>query len=371
MAQCGCVLLGGPTTDRARRRQLSRIDVDDGRIGRTKLLTVRIGFGIDFFCQREAVASRLGQADQFFEPGGSGSFQVDACVETLEVRMDRGIDGELVAARVHAELEVRGKAEVSDGISNRRDIQREFLLELRNVANVIHALVEATTELGSNGLDGDSFIRDCRENDQQLHRRLCGIRLVHRDFRNEIALSFCLGDGAIDLAGLLDCCEKFMGCLLQRVLRNFELIVNAFELHTSQQFRMPLYKAIDVGVCGGLTNEIGDIDGVEVAGRKEAADGLQCDMVGVAKIGMLPIERFDCCVRSLPNRSWFRTDNSVFAIRFIPNRNHGGSTRESFDAGLQLRLGLMRKPVACPDRVFAQLAILLFHIYSRWVAAGS
>ena len=42
-----------------------------------------------------------------------------------------------------------------------------------------------------------------------------------------------------------------------------------------------------------MANEVGDVEGEEVAGGKEAGDGLQVDVVGVEEVGLGPAEFFD------------------------------------------------------------------------------
>jgi hypothetical protein len=114
VAQRGGVLLGGPLVDVSRRvGSLAGVDVDDGCVGTAQLFAMRERFSIDLFGESETVAAGFGEADEFFEPRGSSSFEMHADIEALDVRDGGGIDGELVAAGVDTELEIGGQAEVA------------------------------------------------------------------------------------------------------------------------------------------------------------------------------------------------------------------------------------------------------------------
>ena len=104
--------------------------------------------------------------------------------------MDRGVDGELVAAGVDAELEVRRQAVVCDGVTDGGHVEGHLARELRDVADVVDALVEAAAEFRGDGLDGNLLVGDGAEDDEQFGGRLRGVGLVHRDFRDEVPLPF-------------------------------------------------------------------------------------------------------------------------------------------------------------------------------------
>ena len=55
-----------------------------------------------------------------------------------------------------------------DGVGDGGDIEGELALELSDIADVVHALVEAAAEFGSDGLDGNAFIGDGGEDEEQL-----------------------------------------------------------------------------------------------------------------------------------------------------------------------------------------------------------
>ena len=91
-----------------------------------------------------------------------------------------------------------------------------------------------------------------------------------------------LDDLAVDLAGLLDGGEKLLRGLAQVFGGDFEGLVHAGELNAAEQFRMALDEGVDIGCLGRLADEVGDIDGEEVAGGEKAVDGGEGDVVGVA-----------------------------------------------------------------------------------------
>ena len=93
---------------------------------------------------------------------------------------------EFVAAGMDTELEIGGQSVGGDGMADSGHIERHLAGELAGVAHVVHALVEAAAEFGSDGLDRNAFIGNGGEDDEQLRRRLGGICLVHRDLGNEV-----------------------------------------------------------------------------------------------------------------------------------------------------------------------------------------
>ena len=117
---------------------------------------------------------------------------------------------------------------------------------------------------------------------------------------------------------------------------------------------MALHKILNAGCLCGLANEVGHVDGEKVAGIKEATYGFKGDVVGIKKVGQLPVERLDGGIGGLARGSRFGADDVVFAIRFVPNGNHFDTALKSLGAGLKLRLGLMSKPVSSPDGKFVQ-----------------
>ena len=91
---------------------------------------------------------------------------------------------------MHAQLQVRRQAELLDREGDHREVVAELLLELREVADVIDALVEPAGELRGDRLHRHALVRERREDEQQLGRRLRGVGLVHRDFGDEVAAPF-------------------------------------------------------------------------------------------------------------------------------------------------------------------------------------
>jgi hypothetical protein len=155
----------------------------------------------NFSCQGEAFSAGLGESCEFFKPGGARSLQMDAGVETLERRMNRRIDGELIDARMDAELEVVRQPMVVDGVGDSGDIVHELKFELPLVADIIHALAEAAAKLGSDGLNRKSFLANRRQDNQQLYWNSGRVALVHRYLGYEVAGALRSYDLLVDLPG--------------------------------------------------------------------------------------------------------------------------------------------------------------------------
>ena len=66
-------------------------------------------------------------------------------------------------------------------------------------------------------------------------------------------------------------------------------LVHSFQLHLPQQFWVAFHKCLDVDWRGQLADAIRDVNRVEVAGLQEAVHGLQGDVIGIAKILLLPM----------------------------------------------------------------------------------
>jgi hypothetical protein len=51
---------------------------------------------------------------------------------------------------------------------------------------------------------------------------------------------------------------------------------------------MARYEGRYISCIGWLSNQVGDVEGEEVAGIQKAADRLQVDVIGVEKVGQRP-----------------------------------------------------------------------------------
>ena len=100
-----------------------------------------------------------------------------------------------------AELEIRGQAVLPHGVGDDGEVVVKLLLELREVADVVNALVEAAGELRRDRLQTDAFVRERREDHQQLRRRLRRVGFIHRDFGDQVVLRpSSAGDVAVDVS---------------------------------------------------------------------------------------------------------------------------------------------------------------------------
>src|ERR1700761_346812 len=145
--KCECVLNGRPARHFLRQRQLCWIDINDCGVRGAQFFAMIVGLCVDLLCQCETIAVGLCEANQFFKPGGACGFKVHACVKSVNGFMDWCVDRKFIAARMYAELEIFRQIIMFDGVSDGGDIGREFSFELCNIADVIHALVEAAVEL--------------------------------------------------------------------------------------------------------------------------------------------------------------------------------------------------------------------------------
>ena len=117
---------------------------------------------------------------------------------------------------------------------------------------------------------------------------------------------------------------------------------------------MALDEGLEIGGCGRLADGVGHVDRVEVAGVDEAIHGLEVDVVGVHVVRPFPAQLAHGRIGGGAYAGRFRADDGVFAIRLVPDGNDGCAVLRGHDAGLQLRLGLVREAVADAEGEFVQ-----------------
>ena len=104
----------------------------------------------------------------------------------------------------------------------------------------------------------------------------------------------------------------------------------------------------------GLTDRVGHVDRVEVARGQEAIDGFEADVVGVDVVRLLPAERLHRGVGRGPHARRLGADDRVLAVRLVPDRDDLDALLGGQHAGPQLRLRLVREPIADADGVFGE-----------------
>ena len=84
-------------------------------------------------------------------------------------------------------------------------------------------------------------------------------------------------------------------------------------------------------------------------------------MVGIQKVRLLPAQRLDRGINRRAALGGFGADGDMLAIGFVPNRDDVNAFASGAEAGLQLRLGLPRKPVAHSERVLPKRQEIIHH----------
>src|SRR5688572_21421336 len=103
--------------------------------------------GVNLLRQNQAITARLGQANEFLEPGRPRSLEMQSRTGALERATDDWVERELVTSAVNRKLEIGGETVARNRVSDDREVVVELSLELREVAGVIDSLVEAAGEL--------------------------------------------------------------------------------------------------------------------------------------------------------------------------------------------------------------------------------
>ena len=152
MPQRPSELRGSPSGNFSGRGEPGSVDVDDRGVRCAQFVDVLQRGRVQVFSQVQPVTAGLGQADDFFEPGGACGLQVQPSPGASDGSGDGSVNGELVAARVDAELELGGQAIASDGFCDNGQVVVELPLELGHITDIIHALVETAGEFRCDGL---------------------------------------------------------------------------------------------------------------------------------------------------------------------------------------------------------------------------
>src|SRR5260221_11486039 len=95
-----------------------------------------------------------------------------------------------------------------------------------------------------------------------------------------------------------------------------------------------------------LTDEVGNVEGEEIARGEEAIGGDGGDVVGVEEVGEGPVEGLDGGVGGLARGGGLGADDHVLAVGLVPDGDDFDTVGEGLDAGLQLGLGLVGEAVA-------------------------
>ena len=118
-------------------------------------------------------------------------------------------------------------------------------------------------------------------------------------------------------------------------------------------------EGLHVGRVGRLADHLGDIESEEVAGREEALDRGEIDVVGIEIEGRGPAKFLDGGIGGLAGLRGIAADDVVLAIGLVPDRHDLDSGALRLDACGKLRLCLVGETVAYtyrkPRKLFHQL----------------
>ena len=170
----------------------------------------------------------------------------------------------------------------------------------------------------------------------------------------KLACAFGLRDVPVDLPGVLDGQQILGGDAFHLATCDFKWMINLRNCDFAGEFGMAVAKRLHLLGISGFTNRIGHVNREEIRIRNEAVHGFEPDVVGVHVVWFLPAERSDCGLGGGTGAGGFGTDEAVLAVGFIPDRNNFNALLGKFDAGLQLSLCLMSKPVSNSKRILPE-----------------
>ena len=154
---------------------------------------------------------------------------------------------------------------VFDGVGNDGEAVVELPLELREVADVIDAFVETADEFGRDGLNGNFFITDGGEDDEQFGGELGFAGFVHGNLSDEVPGAFGIFDMPIELARLADGQEIFEGGAPDVIRRNLK--------RAAQQFGMRSGEVFEVIRGSWPTDPFRNVHGEKIRASQETIDG--------------------------------------------------------------------------------------------------
>ncbi len=95
---------------------------------------------------------------------------------------------------------------------------------------------------------------------------------------------------------------------------DLKILGSAIKPDAAEQFAVPRYEGIDFRGRQSVADEVRYIDGVKVAGAEESSDRRKIDVVGIAIVSMLPTERRNRRVGSLPHGRGLGADDGMLAV---------------------------------------------------------
>ena len=271
---------------------------------------------------------------------------------------------------MHAELQILRQTEVLNSVSDGGEVKFHLPAEACNVAYVVHSLIEAAGELRRNRLYGNLFVSDSRENDKKLQRGLGSVGLIHGDLGNEVTRTLLGLNLSVNQVRMLHGGEKFCSDVTKQVLRYFVSSLDLWQRNIANEIVVSRHESVDGGLLCLFSNEVGDVDGIEIAGCDEALDSCEIDVVGIAEILFRPAQLFDCLVGCRACTGRFGTNDEMLAIGFVPDGDYIDASISGLDAGLQLCLRLMGEAVADTDRKFVQSQKAIVHSVFSFVSTN-
>src|SRR5512139_2671235 len=112
--------------------------------------------------------------------------------------MNDGIQRELVAPRMNAQLQIGGEIEGLDRKAEHRQVILKFSAELFAVTDIIDPFEERPRELRGNGLERYLLLRGRGKDEEQFYRRLGGTGLINGNLGNDVVGAFAIDDRPID-----------------------------------------------------------------------------------------------------------------------------------------------------------------------------
>ncbi|MFT3771667.1 MAG: hypothetical protein QM820_40160 [Minicystis sp.] len=120
-----------------------------------------------------------------------------------------------------------------------------------------------------------------------------------------------------------------------------------------------------------LAEEVGHIEGEEVARVEESIDGGEADVIGVDMIGGAPAERGGREIRLEAHALWHGVDHRVLSVRLVPHRHYLDAARSGHEERAELGAALMPEAIADAHGKLADLQHVSVSLFSSLLTSAA